>query len=369
MVSASSFIGNFLLLLCMCIFSCATTKAPATYKRHGVVIKDIPSKTAPIVIDSNSIDSRSIDADDLLYYKNIKRSELQEIAKSFDIKANQKSDDIIAELMNLNTKEIDNSSASSTKSSAKKTKILNASRTSDADEKGRAASDIDISTILLEQGLSIDNVLQLRDLLRYDSVQSDGGEKEEEDALSAEIKNIALKEIGYDAIDESEQTDEAIEAKKRLNKEKSDNIKQLKKKNVASAASVSPAVSTSLSARSNSYVKSSASIINRSSSSSSVNISSSSSSSIATTSSTKKKSNHSTKIHPSSNGVSLVEMLESLVKSKGFEYLFDNTGVKAFNTTPTVTSSLKALRKPTMEWARYKVEKLYIDSIRFKSIE
>lgn len=60
------------------------------------------------------------------------------------------------------------------------------------------------------------------------------------------------------------------------------------------------------------------------------------------------------------NGVTLKIMLETLVEKYGWEGLANNIRVNCFLNNPSVNSSLKFLRKT--EWARKKVEQLYINS-------
>ena len=59
-------------------------------------------------------------------------------------------------------------------------------------------------------------------------------------------------------------------------------------------------------------------------------------------------------------GVTLQQQLEFLVDALGFEALFEETGMRCFANSPSVKSSLKALRSPSAEWARKKIEFLYI---------
>jgi hypothetical protein len=63
-------------------------------------------------------------------------------------------------------------------------------------------------------------------------------------------------------------------------------------------------------------------------------------------------------------GIKLQTMLEHLVTNQGFGKLYDSTGVRAFKENPSISSSLKALRQPSMEWARKKIEYLYIKSLK-----
>lgn len=54
-------------------------------------------------------------------------------------------------------------------------------------------------------------------------------------------------------------------------------------------------------------------------------------------------------------------MLEQLVEFYGFDTLGELIKIKCFTDNPSVKSSLTFLRKT--DWARKKVEELYIDSI------
>ncbi|MCP4551364.1 MAG: DUF2132 domain-containing protein [Bacteroidetes bacterium] len=62
------------------------------------------------------------------------------------------------------------------------------------------------------------------------------------------------------------------------------------------------------------------------------------------------------------HGVKLVEILEYLVEEFGWEELGIKININCFNNNPTIKSSLKFLRRTP--WARDKVEKLYLRSIR-----
>lgn len=62
------------------------------------------------------------------------------------------------------------------------------------------------------------------------------------------------------------------------------------------------------------------------------------------------------------HGVTLQKIVEHLVEHYGFEYLGKLINIKSFTTNPSVKSSLTFLRKT--DWARNKVEKLYIKSLR-----
>ncbi len=57
-------------------------------------------------------------------------------------------------------------------------------------------------------------------------------------------------------------------------------------------------------------------------------------------------------------GVTLEMMVTALVENYGWERLGQKINIKCFNENPSVTSSLKFLRKTP--WAREKVEQLYI---------
>jgi uncharacterized protein (DUF2132 family) len=61
------------------------------------------------------------------------------------------------------------------------------------------------------------------------------------------------------------------------------------------------------------------------------------------------------------HGVTLAAMLEHLVDVFGWEELGNRININCFNNDPSIKSSLKFLRKT--DWARTKVEKLYLRSI------
>ena len=58
------------------------------------------------------------------------------------------------------------------------------------------------------------------------------------------------------------------------------------------------------------------------------------------------------------HGVTLKSMLETLVETYGFEELGDKINIRCFQIDPSISSSLKFLRKTP--WARTKVERLYL---------
>lgn len=62
------------------------------------------------------------------------------------------------------------------------------------------------------------------------------------------------------------------------------------------------------------------------------------------------------------HGITLAQILEKLVLQYGFETLGEIIKIKCFNENPSIKSSLTFLRKT--DWARQKVEKLYIESIK-----
>ena len=61
------------------------------------------------------------------------------------------------------------------------------------------------------------------------------------------------------------------------------------------------------------------------------------------------------------HGVKLLDILEYLVEKIGWEEMGAVTGINAFQYRPTIKSSLRFLRKT--EWARKKVEDLYLETI------
>ena len=65
------------------------------------------------------------------------------------------------------------------------------------------------------------------------------------------------------------------------------------------------------------------------------------------------------------HGITLQTILEQLEKHYGFEEMSKNVNIKCFNENPSLKSSLTFLRKT--EWARKKVEALYIRMIKNQS--
>jgi len=73
--------------------------------------------------------------------------------------------------------------------------------------------------------------------------------------------------------------------------------------------------------------------------------------------------------HPASpdplHGVTLEKLLTDLVVHYGWEELGQRIDIRCFNFDPSISSSLKFLRKTP--WARAKVEALYVGLIRGQS--
>lgn len=62
------------------------------------------------------------------------------------------------------------------------------------------------------------------------------------------------------------------------------------------------------------------------------------------------------------HGIKLADILEYLVQKYGWEELGRQIDIRSFNNNPSVKSSLTFLRKTP--WARTKVERLYLKSIK-----
>lgn len=62
------------------------------------------------------------------------------------------------------------------------------------------------------------------------------------------------------------------------------------------------------------------------------------------------------------HGVTLADMLAQLVETYGWEYLGDQIPIRCFTHDPSIKSSLAFLRKTP--WARERVERLYVWSVR-----
>ena len=66
------------------------------------------------------------------------------------------------------------------------------------------------------------------------------------------------------------------------------------------------------------------------------------------------------------HGITLQRILEQLVNYYGFDTLGELIKIKCFTDNPSVKSSLNFLRKT--DWARKKVEELYVDTLpKFQS--
>ena len=61
------------------------------------------------------------------------------------------------------------------------------------------------------------------------------------------------------------------------------------------------------------------------------------------------------------HGITLQKILEQLVEFYGFDTLREFVKIKCFTDNPSIKSSLTFLRKT--EWARKKVEELYIKTL------
>lgn len=61
------------------------------------------------------------------------------------------------------------------------------------------------------------------------------------------------------------------------------------------------------------------------------------------------------------HGITLQKILEQLVDYYGFETLSEHIRIRCFTDNPSIKSSLTFLRKT--EWARKKIEELYIRTL------
>ena len=64
------------------------------------------------------------------------------------------------------------------------------------------------------------------------------------------------------------------------------------------------------------------------------------------------------------HGIKLADILEHLVDMYSWEELANQININCFKSNPTIKSSLKFLRRTP--WAREKVEKLYLYSLKKK---
>ncbi len=68
--------------------------------------------------------------------------------------------------------------------------------------------------------------------------------------------------------------------------------------------------------------------------------------------------------HPNDplHGITLKAMLEDLVERLGWDDLADEIRIRCFSSDPSISSSLKFLRRTP--WARDKVERLYLAELK-----
>lgn len=65
------------------------------------------------------------------------------------------------------------------------------------------------------------------------------------------------------------------------------------------------------------------------------------------------------------HGMKLADILEQLTQKYTWEELADRININCFKSSPSIKSSLKFLRRTP--WAREKVERLYLKSLKNKS--
>jgi uncharacterized protein (DUF2132 family) len=75
-----------------------------------------------------------------------------------------------------------------------------------------------------------------------------------------------------------------------------------------------------------------------------------------------KKPDHASQPNNPLHGVRLVDILDYLVEKYGWKKLGEKISIRCFTHDPSINSSLKFLRKT--DWARTKVEELYIRSVQ-----
>lgn len=69
--------------------------------------------------------------------------------------------------------------------------------------------------------------------------------------------------------------------------------------------------------------------------------------------------------HALLQGITLEQMVTALVDHFGWDKLGEHINIRCFTLNPSVSSSLKFLRKTP--WAREKVERLYLELRRFQN--
>ena len=81
----------------------------------------------------------------------------------------------------------------------------------------------------------------------------------------------------------------------------------------------------------------------------------------------KKKTNNNEQANNPLHGVKLATILEELVEYYGWEKMAARININCFKSDPSIKSSLKFLRRT--EWARAKVEILYLDFLKKKKLK
>ena len=209
-----------------------------------------------------------------------------------------------------------------------------------------------LQQILREQGLSMQDVLELRGLLM------DGNSANENDRqLSLQSLGVD-KNILKDIPGQSAQQDIKLEEKKITNRLKSEAIKDAKKQ-----------------LKEQSFINDKK--LDESNKKGSSNASTSLKRTTEVASVPRTEIPHNQEVprdkfvtyrkDPTAFGVTLENMIHYLIEEKGYEYIYDRTDIKIFGAPlngkrPSINSILKLLRSPDLLWARKKVESLYRSS-------
>jgi uncharacterized protein (DUF2132 family) len=67
------------------------------------------------------------------------------------------------------------------------------------------------------------------------------------------------------------------------------------------------------------------------------------------------------------HGVTLEQLLNTLVAHYGWEYMGHTISIRCFNDNPSIKSSLKFLRRTP--WARAKVEAMFLNMLQHKKLK
>lgn len=226
-----------------------------------------------------------------------------------------------------------------------------------------------LQQILEDQGVSMKDIIELQGLLMASNTDANNNDRQ----LSLQSLGID-KSILKDIPGQSTEQDKQLEDKKAANKLKSESIKEAKKKlkegSVNTIKKIDESTKKGLSNASTALkrpVDPDSIVRSEESASKPIDSVPRQISADRIVQSLPKTKGVSYRKDPTAFGVTLENMVDFLIKEKGYDYIFDRTDIKIFSEPvsgkrPSNNSILKLLRNPDMLWARKKIESLYRSS-------